>query len=548
MSIESEITRIQNNVAAAYTAVEEQGGEATGTSSNELAESIKTIPVKAIDATLTKSGEAADAKVVGDKFAELDEKICEIGNDTLYWDGNTDGLVQSDGAFDTWYKVSDVVPTLDDLVNGGSVYTICKPDPKDSTEVNFTVSDQESFYNGVFLLNGNVFIVTEEGAGVLNDIYATTFPESGIYLFNTNESVYISKFTINGYTGFPTVIESKYISQDLARKSDVFNPVYCTITVDEENASITDAKYTLAELLNIVSFNKEVYIRYSDSSGKVVICNVEKWDTTNSTVSFASIVGEYIVSIEVSSNSDGNDVWTYEKKAIQPKDLVITGYISEEGEVTDLNVTATEVVTALNNGNSVYLYLANEDDVYNLLPISQSSFDEEWCEIDFTHITRAAYNNSFTFSSNDLLKRSAMVTIYMECDSTTDTITTTVRDSNIQFQSLICTVTIDETTSMITSASNTYSDLLNARVRHAKDTYVEYTNSADDIIVCKLSYYGDTYETFVATTKDSIITITVSTDSDGNDVWTYEKTPVLTETYIINQITAAIGTAIGGSY
>ena len=66
-----------------------QDGGYTGTEAEFAAKLAEEIPT--VDSTLTESGQAADAKAVGDKFDSLSEKIVDIS--TLTLGVHTDGLV-----------------------------------------------------------------------------------------------------------------------------------------------------------------------------------------------------------------------------------------------------------------------------------------------------------------------------------------------------------------------------------------------------------------------------------------------------------------------
>ena len=121
------------------------------------------------------------------------------GGDTLYWDGNTEGLVNVDGVY---YKVSDTFPTLDELSLGATLSGAGQTAP-----VEF-----EELISGLIVENAGylVWIVAENAVGV--DIDGLIFPEAGTYFANEG-GVYMSSLTIPGYTGFPVTkkMEEKYL-------------------------------------------------------------------------------------------------------------------------------------------------------------------------------------------------------------------------------------------------------------------------------------------------------------------------------------------------
>lgn len=122
------------------------------------------------------------------RFGEI---TTEVHDDTLTWDGNTEGLAN---AVDVFYKVSDSTPTLTEL--------------NSETIVNFSNGSSYSNvvfsagYDGIYAAqnpNGGpscVVVVQESAAGV--DVGGgLVFPESGTYF-----TLGIASFTINGYNGF----------------------------------------------------------------------------------------------------------------------------------------------------------------------------------------------------------------------------------------------------------------------------------------------------------------------------------------------------------
>lgn len=122
----------------------------------------------------------------------LNEAVATLGCDTLYWDGNTDGLANTD----VFYKVSDVLPTEDDLSNG---YIVSIGD--ESFEVNKDTFGDEYFIISNNVLLGVSFVVAyEDGADY--ETISLPFPEAGLYFMNGDDGI-VTSLTIPGYTGFP---------------------------------------------------------------------------------------------------------------------------------------------------------------------------------------------------------------------------------------------------------------------------------------------------------------------------------------------------------
>ena len=119
------------------------------------------------------------------------------GGDTLTWDGNTEGLF----AFaDAYYKLSDVVPSLEQAQQGGTLQLVMQ---EQTMNIAFT-SDN------VVTLDGILGIAVEElGSHAIlfvSEETATSFAiETGTYFLRMpvdGEFAHLSYLTINGYTGF----------------------------------------------------------------------------------------------------------------------------------------------------------------------------------------------------------------------------------------------------------------------------------------------------------------------------------------------------------
>lgn len=143
------------------------------------------------------------------------------GGDTLYWDGNTDGLVS---VMDMLYKVSDALPTMDDFSNGcivtfpsGSTYEVTAEQ----------IAEMNAGLTSLIIITEFCFIALEDGA----DVSGLLLPERGIYCADIMTSL-----TIPGYTGFPNVkkLDEKYLpeagadSAGIIKKSDIINTIRCS--------------------------------------------------------------------------------------------------------------------------------------------------------------------------------------------------------------------------------------------------------------------------------------------------------------------------------
>lgn len=124
-------------------------------------------------------------------------------SDTLTWDGNTEGKLSVTVLDDLediempakvmMIKISDIVPTEEDLANGATT----------TTNNGTTDSELINAGDGGFVTHGGVYIVPRNNY-VIDGV---TFPEAGIW-FNHNdiegEKIFNTSLTIPGYTGFVT--------------------------------------------------------------------------------------------------------------------------------------------------------------------------------------------------------------------------------------------------------------------------------------------------------------------------------------------------------
>lgn len=121
------------------------------------------------------------------------------GGDTLFWDGDTTGLVQVSNLL---YKVSNVIPSGESLSKGIS-YGIYKSDGTGGvfamTGEEVSATKQTALYEIAVL---GIYIVLEDNATSDNGI---TFSEKGIYFLSTTidaTSAAIRYLKINGFSGF----------------------------------------------------------------------------------------------------------------------------------------------------------------------------------------------------------------------------------------------------------------------------------------------------------------------------------------------------------
>lgn len=176
--------------------------------------------------TLAKGATAHDASgnTITGTMKTVDELLENTTiNDTLLWDGNTEGKtvfdMTGDGSY-TYYPVSDVVVTLDDLANG---LTLESSDINGNASEVIKLTDFAKMTNNVIAsrsVSSVLFVLADN-----TSLYGSIIPKKGVYFMSSEAfGVYVSKIQIEGYTGFNTevqVIKEKYIPDHTHKWGDI---------------------------------------------------------------------------------------------------------------------------------------------------------------------------------------------------------------------------------------------------------------------------------------------------------------------------------------
>lgn len=116
------------------------------------------------------------------------------GSDTLTWDGNVEGLESVKFEEEVgFYRVSDVVPTVDDCVNGAKITF------STGESINATFENIQELYDSVGFLHFETAMVIPYDGFELEDIVV---PKAGVYFYKEGEAIYNASLTIHGYNGF----------------------------------------------------------------------------------------------------------------------------------------------------------------------------------------------------------------------------------------------------------------------------------------------------------------------------------------------------------
>lgn len=129
------------------------------------------------------------------------------GGDTLFWDGDTTGLTSVGGMV---YKVSDFVPSLDDLTGGCEI--IAKVEAGGVVEAMTETLSGEEVLSHITdnVVNLSVILIVLEDGITIEDL-GMTFDEKGIYFMKGTgpefeETIYASALTINGFKDFSSSV------------------------------------------------------------------------------------------------------------------------------------------------------------------------------------------------------------------------------------------------------------------------------------------------------------------------------------------------------
>lgn len=143
-------------------------------------------------------------------WSELEDKpFGEVpGTDTVYWDGNREGLVKAEGY--NRYLVSTAAPTLADFENGAS-NTKLQSGTESTTNLGMGTAIYEAGEGCIVV--GNTIVALKDGATLGDEVY----PKKGTYFTWIGNNSYTTRLTINGYTGFlvSKKIDSKYLPDDI---------------------------------------------------------------------------------------------------------------------------------------------------------------------------------------------------------------------------------------------------------------------------------------------------------------------------------------------
>ncbi len=180
----------------------------------------------------------------------------EMYGDTLVFDGNTDGLPN---VYEMLFKVSDAIPTYNDIANGG--YSIVNGNMTPFSAEDLPESDVVS-PDGI-IMAGLFAIVPPEMAGVESEYLGMAFPEAGTYFaYSAGMGAFVTELQINGYTEFWGLkkLDRKYLVP--TRAALLYSDG--TYLHKEVNTSDASTRLTNNELREIVFSGCAIYVSFND--------------------------------------------------------------------------------------------------------------------------------------------------------------------------------------------------------------------------------------------------------------------------------------------
>lgn len=268
---------------------------------------------------------------------DLTDRPFYDSNIAINWDGNIDGkdafvLTLSEGASYNYYKLSDHVPNINDLVGGivtfyGETLTLTS---------DFLIQDVGCYY-----LGEPAFVVIQNAEASMDGI-AITPPSTGIYFMNM-DGAYVSNLTY----GSIKTLDEKYISENIARVDDI---VENTVSYAEPQTLTPEQQAQARTNINAVSMEEVEELMGIE----------EEFSVTGELVEFDLDVEEG-TELEVISKIHRDETWGESNKLVLHQVsgtnfVDLSGFLGGAGTVFETNgLTAT-----VNDNSTVTIRGTNE--------------------------------------------------------------------------------------------------------------------------------------------------------------------------------------------
>lgn len=285
MSIQTQIDRIEQNVADTYSALEEKGATMPAEqNSDNLPATARTVPAGGT----TGLSVQADWNQTDETAADFikNKPIVIEGGDTLTWDGDITGreyVEIGDGTL--FVHVSDATPTISDFASGGAI-SMCESG--ENVTILFSSEEMMETQGALIATNGLFGIIAGDGT----EVDGIVFPKKGVYFGYVPSVIRISGITINGYSDFISeTLAPDYLPQIPADKLKEITAVNLNADSDKylyksgADTSDTNNRLTMRELLKFFADGRIVYVssnatQYILAVGATFLNGVGKLQTT----------------------------------------------------------------------------------------------------------------------------------------------------------------------------------------------------------------------------------------------------------------------------
>lgn len=252
------------------------------------------------DFLISKKHMVVNLSIVTDRPYWVKEKVYSFqtveaaGGDTLTWDGSTDGLKSFTVDDVSYYKITGIIPSLDELAQGGTVSGNMDGELYGYTFTNAQMND-----------DGSMSLIGSDG----NPVMDITIKADGIYFMHLSMdgmTAFTSSLTINGYKGFGQGGGSEFLDFDIEYAYDYTNSIE-RLELVNQNFVASNFRLTIyGEALNPrISVNGHVYeVEGTVEAGQHLVI-----DSINKTITLHTKNGATVNKF----NSRNRDSYIFEK-------------------------------------------------------------------------------------------------------------------------------------------------------------------------------------------------------------------------------------------
>lgn len=313
-----------------------------------------------IERSVPPKAEAKVERVMWEDIGNRPFREEVVLGDTLYWDGNTEGLESVDlGDGGLFYYISPQQPSLDSysltLSGGGESFTY--------TEENYPSIE---IIPGITMVAEIIFVVEDEVVG--KDIDGIVFSKAGIYAAPEIDNAFFDllSLTIPGYKGFETTtiktIETKYLPEQLHFGTETKVVEGDTLTWDGNTEGLASPFPNAYKVSNVVLTDADLaktwtlMLNTGDEHSAAPEMMLEAWKLTD----FVLYVPPSGIQLEQYFIPRG--LYFANVNGVHPSSLTIPGYgkfVSEQTVVKPLDEKYMPVLTSP-NGTKFKISVGND--------------------------------------------------------------------------------------------------------------------------------------------------------------------------------------------